>query len=320
MLNLIGTTDALHNNATIVGQIVNFSGRKTFHKISIDATVTAIEPRKIIVGDGDYISFQAANFHRSRHNWVFQPVFHWIQDTPWTTTGTTIQNTLQFRDYSTQTDIAENAPYLEYDIYFPEAGTYDLWCFGKSDTAIYWSFNNDENHLHSAIPGGDPLLNIFFKPIWTRFGNVMIDEAGVFSFKVYLGLSNSTILDQWLFTKNYTYSDDLTANSTFNTPITNSKSSFNTVVRLRNLQNGELNQSSNGIAAWGHSGEILSSGRLNYLLQNNTGYLGVDFEDGVSIEFWQIGGDQNCFCSWNYSFVQESQGNVFKSDDWGQTF
>lgn len=316
MPNIIGSTDSLYDNATIAGQIVQFSGTKRFHKIAIDITVNAIEPRKFIVGQGQDISFQAGNFHNSRSEWIFQPVVHWNQSPPWMTTGTTIKNTFQTRDYS-GSDIAEEAPFLEYYVYFPEAGTYDLWSFGSSTTPVYWSFDNDEDNLFSAALGNDTP-----SPYWTQIGNVFVADAGVFSFKVYLGLNGNTVLDQWLFTKNYQYLELVLSAEPFTLPITNSKSSFNTAVRLRGLSNGHYDLTQSGVVSvgsWGHSGEILSDGRLNYLLYNSSGELGVDFTDGLSIEFWQIGGDKNCFCSWNYSFVEDSVGNAFKSLNWGQS-
>lgn len=56
-----------YNNGQLLGQTVNFTGTKSFDKISLDFTVSAKDTLHYIMGGTDTVSFQAANFSSIRY-------------------------------------------------------------------------------------------------------------------------------------------------------------------------------------------------------------------------------------------------------------
>ncbi len=144
---LINVANAAHEPGTVLGQIVEFSGSKEIHKASLNLSVSSVDRRTSFVGKGGAVSFAAANFQSGRDTWAFQPVLHWTNSNGWTTSGTTIQNTLQAEAYTDANDAVLNAPCLKYKLIFDVAGVYDIWGFGYVDGAgSFWSFDDDATH------------------------------------------------------------------------------------------------------------------------------------------------------------------------------
>ncbi len=302
---LLYTSRHLYTQGTMASQIVKFDGLKTIHKVSINLSVDASDRRTFIIGKSDTVSFQASNFQDSKHSWVFQPMIHWSSTNNWKTSGTTIKNTLQDEKYDSVDDAVANAPYLKYNLFFPSKGVYHLWGFGFiNNDGIYWSFDDDTTNLRKFTLGLNQSgwYNI---PRWTKIGSVFLGEGGLHSFKVYLGNLNTVILDQWYFTTNNTFEDNLTD---LESPLPLSRTPFNTAVRLRSLRNGSIDDLENpiddaSITSWKPSSIISSSGLFNYEIRSSLDNSGVSFLDGMSIDVWQIGGSINDSIGWDYIFT-----------------
>ena len=286
---------------TIVGQIVNFAGTQTISKASLNLTVISSNRQEFIVGSSGTLSFQAANFWESRDEWVFQPVIHWASTNGWETSGTTIQNTLQNQDYDSVEDAVINAPYLTYRLFFPSGGNYYLWGYGyTSGNGIYWALDGDTTHLRGMTLGNDS-SGWSNTPQWTNFGSIFLNEGGIHTFTVYVGENNTTILDQWYFTTNANFSNEVE----LDTPMPLSQAPFNTLIRLRSLYGGELDDlvnpnasPSESFTAYLSSRVINASGKFNYEIRDAAGN-GIDFIDGLSIEYWQLGGGEEHFAAWD---------------------
>jgi len=295
----------LYTKGTVATQIVNFSGSQNIHRVSVNLSVDASDKRDFIIGDNNIISFQASNFQNSRSSWVFQPVVHWAAENNWSTSGTTIRNTLQDENYIDVDDAVSNAPYLEYKLYFPSSGVYYLWGYGFSGDGIYWGFNDDITNIRKFTLGINQ-SGWYNTPRWTKFGSIFTEEGGVFNFTVYLGSNTPVILDQWYFTKETNFESNL---NDFETPLQLSRTPFNTAVRLRSLAGGYLDDLENpqsgaaAITSWKSSKDISASGSFNYEIRERLDDTGVIFDDGLSVEVWQIGGDVHDSVSWDYIFI-----------------
>jgi len=289
--------------------------------------VASDDRKDFVVGQAGTLSFQAANFQSGRDTWIFQPVINW-GDISWETSGTPIQNTFQQETYTDIDDIILNAPFLQYRLFFPEKGTYDLWGYGYtgSSTAIYWGFDSDDTHLRSFSLGDDS-SGWEGVPKWTKFGTFFIEAGGEHTFEVYLGNNTTALLDQWYFTTNINLTEELSEVG-LDIPLPQSKGPFNTVVRLRSLAgqglDSLLSPSSGGavVSAWLSSTQMLGSGKFNYEIReyNTSNESGVTFTDGVSIEYWQAGGNEDFFASWNYIFPSNNLGSTFVSQNNGEVF
>ena len=312
-----GKTNALYpgNAAYVAGVVLRQDVEDpyidtTIDKVSLNLTVTATDRSTLIEGTNETISFQASNWQSGRDQWVFQPVDHIHEG--FTTSGTPIENTLQFEDYSTSLDAVNNAPYLKYDLVFPTDGNYDLWGFGYiSGTGVFWGFDEDTTHLR-RFTLGDHSSGWERIPRWTKFGNVFVEAGGVYSFEVYLcDRNNIVILDQWYFTSNLELETQFHAED-YLEPLDLSTAPYMTALRL--------SDTNNTVTTWLSSVNIPSSGKYNYEIKNTDGQSGIAFSTPVSIEFWQIGGGKDDFAAWNYIFSDESTGNAFISIDYGQSF
>lgn len=299
--SIISSASTVYKTGTVNAQVINFSGQQTIYKINVDAVINNEQGTNVIEGQNGVVSFQAANFQNSRNSYAFQPVVHWLMDYNWQTSGTSIANTFQTSSYLS--DITKS-PYLSYTLYFDEEGVYDLWGYGYSSVGLYWSIDDDTSNLRevqlntAGWPGS---------PLWTKFGSIYVAGNVVKTFKVYSGSSSFIMLDQWYFTKQSDLEDELHSNTTFETPRALSKCPFNTAIRLRSLLNGDfvpLDETSVGmtsVSAWCNSQNKVSSDRLSYWIANSETDNGVVFTDGVSIEFWQIGGSNKHFAAWKYN-------------------
>lgn len=318
MTQLITQSVPVPSPGSVLLQTVNFSGERTINKVSLDVTVFRNNARDSIIEEDGVISFQAANWQKGRNTWVFQPEMHWDDANDWQTSGTTIRNTLQYDNYSSATDAQINAPYLEYELLIEEEGTYDLWGYGYTLDSIYWSW--DDQPMETLI------LSDIGKPKWTFFGTVIATEPNKYSFKIFLNTTNIVLLDQWYFTKNTEFSTYLDETEDgYLTPLSLSKCPFNTAVRLRSLYNESVDDlenpylsASQSITAW--LPKVSISGKYNYLIQNTTDLTGIVFENGLSIEYWQIGGDTEFFSAWDYIFTNNSIGTSLSSTNYGQNF
>lgn len=313
---LIHASNTAYEYGEILTQIVDFNGNKNVHKTSLNLTVNNKKRTNYILGSNN-ISFQAANFQRSRDSWVFQPENHFLGG--WQTSGTTIRNKFQYEKYDDVDYAVKNAPYLGYDIFFPDSGVYFLWGYGYVDgDGIYWSFGDDITDLRS--------LNLenteFGIPKWNNFGTIYVEKGGVYNFNVYLKGINTVILDQWYFTTEKSFNIE----SEYSDIMPLSECPFNTVVRLKNLDTSGNIASyhdiyfADGISAWLPSSKIIDSGKFNYEIRNNPISSGYQFSNGLSLEYWQIGGNKDFFAAWDYVFVDSSVGRVLKSKDFGQNY
>lgn len=298
------------DHGTILGQTVNFTGTKTIYKISLDLSVTRTDPKEVITGSNGTVSFPSTVFQSARDSWIFQPVIHWLSENGWITSGTTLQNALQTDSYSVSDDAVANAPYLNYEIYFPDAGVYELWGFGyTSGSGIFYSIDNDTTDLRRLQLGSQD-SGWQGVPRWTNFGSFFFEEGSVHNFTVYLSEPQTAILDQWYFTQ-WDFATELSVlgQEGYSTPRALSKLPFMTAVRLRSLTSGtvepldELTDDSVSITMWKSSAEIFASGEFNYEIRNNSLSSGIDFSDGLSIEYWQIGGSSKHFAAWFFNEV-----------------
>lgn len=312
-ISLLPVSVPAYHPGEVLQQIDSFSSNneeiitKTIHKVALNLSVTAKERRTFVIGRAGVVSFQAANFQSSRDDWIWQPVI----SPSWESSGTPIANTYQSIAYTSSADAIVNASFLHYDLFFPESGSYDLWGYGYTgENGIFWGFDHDTSHLRRLELGLDDSGWIGI-PRWTKFGSIYLEEGGVYGFTVYLGDLDSVVLDQWYFTTITKLSDILDEFESvgYELPLPLSKSPFNTAVRLRSLDNGEAYDVDNppsgaiAITGWGPSADKSASGKFNYAIRDNDDNNGVDFTDGVAIEYWQIGGDRDYFASWDYKFT-----------------
>jgi hypothetical protein len=325
---LLSPSDASYFPGSILAQIVSFENTKKIDKISLSLTVNATDPKTFIEGAAGTVSFQAANFQSSRLAWVFQPIINWAASNSWESSGTTIKNSLQYEDYLEAEDAVVNAPYLQYSLFFPEGGVYDLWGYGYVPSgSLFWGLDGDTTDLRALVLGSDD-SGLAETPYWTKFGSIYFEEGGLHTFTVYLGKNENVILDQWYFTTDIHLDEklsDITAG--YETPIPLSKGAFTTAVRLRSLTGGYFTdlespaENDVSITAWLPSTDIIASGKFNYEIRNSIGIdQAPDFDSGLSIEYWQIGGGSDYFAAWNYYFTSSSVGSAYVSKDYGETF
>jgi hypothetical protein len=316
-------SNSAFNSGQIIGQIAQFSGSKTIHKVTLNLNVSDKDKKLFIIASQGNASFHAVNFQSYRDSWVFQPAFHWSEST-WKTSGLTIENSLQTDFYGDPDDAFVNAPFISYFVFLDNPGEYDIWGYGfVSSPGLFWAFDNDETHLRSFTLGEDTSSG-FRVPRWTKIGRILSIAGGLHTFTVYLGNVDSVLLDQWYFTQNLNFDIDLEnlSEDGFNSPIPISRSPYITAMRLRPLSGDNVStlESNPGITSWIPSNEIIASGQVHYPIQNNASSLGVTFADGASIEFWQVGGSLDDYAAWNYNFDDTSAGNSFKSTDYGQNY
>ncbi len=323
MPDLITPSKSALDVGTIFTQIGTFSGTKTIDKISLNLSTTTADLQSLIIGSEGVVSFQSANFRESRDSWVFQPMIHWLSSNNWETSGTTIQNTLQFENYEDTDDAALNAPFIKYDLFLDLPGVYELWGLGfTSSEGVFWSWDEDTTHMR-RFTLGDPAG----PPVWTKFGVINSPAGGQHSFSVYLSDAANVVLDQWYFTQDTYFEQTIPVlqNGEFSVlPL--SKAPFNTALRARSLDGNNLDSLSSpisgsaSITSWVSSKTIAASGVFNYPLQDNSSGRGVSYSNGLSIDYWQLGGSSNHMASWDFIFSDNSAGDAFISTDFGQTF
>ena len=275
-------------------QIINFSGSKKIDKVALDLTVVDDERKEFFVGKNGVVSFSAANFQNSYKSWFFQTVAG-----SWESSSVTL-SPVSFN--------SENSPYLQYKIYLDESGEYDLWGYGYTDTGtILWSWDFDNSDLREVTLSNDGS----YEPGWVKFGTISVKEGGLYTFTVYLGESGILLLDQWYFTNKAVVGFPLTS------PWSVSAGPFMTAVRLQSITN-DLPNGNDKLISWLSSTEINASGRFNYLIRTEENN-GKEYTDGLSMEFFQVGGDEKFFAAWNYSFVtdENSVGKSLISTNYG---
>lgn len=325
MNQLITQSKPTFELGTIIAQIAQFSGFKTIDKISLNLTSTNSEIQTMVIGVAGVLSFSAAAFQSGRNTWTFQPVIHWDPTKDWTTRGTTIENTLQTVLYLSSVDASMNAPFIKHKLFLDIPGTYDLWGLGYTSTeGVYWSFDDDTSDMRKMVlgtPGGPPQ--------WTKFGSFFSQEGGQHTFSIYLSDATTVVLDQWYFTQDTNFDQTISSEGLDFLPLVLSKSPFNTAVRVRSLSPYETldglvlpTPGSSVVTQWSSSEVITASGVYHYGLQNNINGTGVIYTDGLSIEFWQIGGSSSSdfFPSWDFIFPTTSVGTAWISTDFGENF
>lgn len=300
----------------ILSQIAEFSGEKIIHKVSLNFSVTSIEKKIFFEQTDHYFSFPAANFQKSRDSWAFQPINHWTYG--YTTSGTTIKNTFQNQFISDPEIAVQQQPMLQYELFFNGPGVYDLWGYGyTSDNGAFWSIQGDTTNIHELLLGNN-ISGYTDIPYWTKFGTIYIKEGGLYTFEVFLSDATSVVLDQWFFTENTNF-----VPNSYTAPTTRrSNGPYNTIIRLRSLNENELDSLENpiinniSVVSYLSSQKIFADGKFNYNIQNSSSS-GVSFTDGLSIDYWQVGGSNKDFASWNYNL---EEGRSYLSSNYGQTF
>jgi len=175
------------------------------------------------------------------------------------------------------------------------------------NTTYYYrviKYNDEGNSNYSNIIEITTLEQII--PTWTNFGSFYIEEGGLYTFTVYSPSDNTSILDQWVFTT----SNNFDSVAAYVSPPELSKGPFNTAIRARSLYNEEVDSldlpqasPAHSSTAWLSSNDIKASGKFNYEIRDSEGEVGITFNDGLSIEYWQIGGNSKFFASWDYREV-----------------
>lgn len=314
-------------NGTIIGQIYNFSGTKKIDKVSLNLQVNTSNKKLLIIGKRGTAAFPASVFQDYRESWVFQPIIHW--SLPWKTSGMTLQNTFQYTYYTDSSDAYQNAPFLKYFIFLDQSGEYDIWAYGHShDPGIIWSIDDDTTHLRYAEIGHS-VSHGTLRPSWSKIGTIYSDTGGVHTFTVYLSSDPVILLDQFLFTQNKSFQEEIDQQGEdgYYSPVQNSQSPFVLMLRLRSLLNERLSSlsdpvlnSNDSVTSWLLSSEVNVLGKSNFHIQNDPVQSGVNFTDGVSLEFSQIGGGYNDCAAWSVSFANTSAGDVFSSKNYGQSY
>jgi hypothetical protein len=314
LTELITTSKSLEVNGTILAQLVPFEGYHTIHKASVHVTVVSRPRQSMIIGSDGILSFLAANFMEGRDTWAFQPVLHWSVG-PWSTSGTSISNSLQTAFYGDATDASSNASYLTYDLFFDNPGIYYLWGYGyTSIEGIFWCLDNDVSDMRRAILGSPS-----GPPEWTNFGTIYIEEGGLHTFSVFLSEASTVVLDQWYFTQDDGFAGGFSPVSAL------SKAPFSLACRIRSLNNNALDSlvspiaGGSSITSWVGNKMILDSSKYNFAIQDSE-TTGMTFLEGISLELWQIGGSSEMFAAWNYIFPESSIGTAYYSNDHGQNF
>jgi hypothetical protein len=323
MSDLITQSKPVFTSGTIFAQIVSFSGTRSVDKVVLNLTTTNADLQNMIVGSNGELSFAAANFRSGRKIWAFQPMIHWAPSNLWSTSGTTIRNSGQIDAYTSSTDAGFNAPFIKYNLFLDIPGTYDLWGRGyTSSEGAFWSWDDDTTDMRRLILG-----QTAGPPEWTKFGTVFSQAGGQHSFSIYLSDASTVVLDQWHFTQDTDFDQSLASQGLEFTPLTPlSKAPFNTAMRVRSLNNGVLDDlvdptpGAKIVTAWASSEDITASGKYNYLLQTSEDETAIIFEDGLSLEFWQVGGSSDHFAAWDFVFPTTSIGSAFKSTDFSETF
>lgn len=325
MNQLITQSKSTFEPGTILAQIAEFSGAKTIDKVSLNLTITNSTIQTMVIGVEGTLCFSSAAFQSGKDTWVLQPVIHWDPSKDWTTSGTTIENTLQSVSYLSSTDSGLNAPFIKYKLFLDTSGVYDLWGLGyTSSEGVYWSFDDDTTNMRKMIlgtPSGPPQ--------WTKFGSFYSQAGGQHTFSIYLSDATTVVLDQWYFTQDTNLDQTISSGGLDFTPFALSKGPFNTATRVRSLSAyGSLDDlvsptpGSSVVTQWLSSEVITASGLYNYGLQNVSSETGISYADGLSIEFWQMGGGSSSehFPSWDFVFPTTSVGTAFISTDFGQNF
>ncbi|KKK65551.1 hypothetical protein LCGC14_2973010, partial [marine sediment metagenome] len=137
----------------------------------------------------------------------------------------------------------------------------------------------------------------------------------------------TVVLDQWYFTQDTNFDQMISSEGLDFLPVNLSRGPFNTAVRIRSLSPyGMLDDlvsptpGSSVATQWQSSEVITASGIYNYGLQTAVSGTGVSYIDGLSIEFWQIGGSSEHFPAWDFIFPTTSVGTAFMSTAFGQNF
>ncbi len=325
MAQLITQSKPTFELGTIIAQIAQFSGSKTIDKISLNLTATNSEIQTMVIGVAGTLSFSAAAFQSGRDTWNFQPVIHWDPAKNWTTRGTSIENTLQTVSYLSSADASLNAPLIRYKLFLDTPGTYDLWGLGYTSTeGVYWSFDDDTSDMRKMTLG-----TFSGPPQWTKFGSFFSNAGGQHTFSIYLSDATTVVLDQWYFTRDTDFDQTISSEGLDFTPLDVSEGPYNTATRVRSLSPyGTLDglvlptPDSTSVTQWLSSEVITASGAYHYGIQNSTSGTGVVYTDGLSMEFWQIGGRSSAefFPSWDFVFPTTSVGTSWISTDFGENF
>jgi hypothetical protein len=305
----------------LIGQIVTLTGSKKVSKLSLSFNLVQDIFRQYFTENDGVFCFDAANFQESRHSWSFQPCVY----PSFNTNNTPITNSLQETTYL-NSEIFDNAPYLKYTMYFSQAETYNLWCYGYANgQGIAWTWDNDSTDIRTATLG---LVTPI--PYWTRLATISVEEAGLHTLSIFLiNKSNTVILDEIVLISTNNTVDDETLPSIFDSHIdpysTMSDGPFSMAVRLRSLSGGSPQDLSNPATisntAWLSSIKMPASGKGNFIFQDSEYDKGITFANGLSIEYWQIGGSSANLAAWDYSFISDSTsvGNTYSSSDFGDS-
>lgn len=312
----------------IIGQIVEFDGTKSIAKVALDLTIEQTTQYGNLLESNGLISFSAINCQESRNQWVFQPYNH--LSATFNPANTPIYNKYQEQSYGLQ-DLVSHAPYMTYSIFFGQSGVYDLFGYGCVESgALYWSFDDDITDLRIISLGSLDYPNL---PFWTKVASVYVSEPGIHNFGLYLSDKDKTcILDQWAFVYNEVeeayFPEGYLPNifESHREPLdTVAAGPFTVALRLRSLT-GDMpydltneQPSDTTVTSWLSSVSTPVSGNYQFILRNSSASLGVEFVDGLCMDFWQIDGNHSNYASWNYTFTTTGVGRTYISSDFGRT-
>jgi hypothetical protein len=234
---------------------------------------------------------------------------------------TLIDDTTNLREINLECAIAETPAVAGYKLYVALDNAFtnmvpgypvtldNVLCYTitglSSNTTYYYRVReyDDEGESIDSNTIEVTLLSEPIAPVWTNFGSFYVEEGGLYTFTVYSSSANATLLDQWVFTTNDNFYNEINNIS----PPELSDGPFNTAIRVRSLYNEEVDSLYSPQAspaynstAWLSSNHIKASGKFNYEIRDSEGEVGITFDDGLSIEYWQIGGSSKFFASWDY--------------------
>jgi hypothetical protein len=242
---------------------------------------------------------------------VWQPVNH---TGGWATSGISISPSHYSGSYTDAISAVASAPYLKYLFYLDQPGIYDVWCYAKvtGDTPVFWALNDDQTDLRALSAPGLPSA-----PYWQKIGTMSSPEGGNHSLTIYLGNPTDCILDEWCLTVNRGLVED---GAELSKPWPVSQGPYMTALRIASLVDGGINgwDAETSTTMWLSSLSIADSGRYNYGAVQ-PGDDPLEFVRGLSLEYWQIGGDFENFAAWYYTFVNEGY-LATRSTDYGVTF
>lgn len=313
--SLVGSNSSISQPGELFGQIVpTLSG--SVYKATIGIDVFDHQIANYFSDVDGLCVIDAINATSSRNQWVFQPFAP-----SYSSNSTPVTNDFQTDSYDNES-VVESGPFLTYRVYFNQAGTYHVWIYGySSGDHVAFSFNEDETILSTTL--GNP--GFPDTAYWTYITSLDIEAPGEYSFTLYIK-DTTVLLDQIVLALDTLCDTDEfpTAIGSVTTPVDNeTQGPFTLALRLRSLENGlpiDLAAiDSCRATSWRSSVNIFGSGSVSFIFEHPNFDKGIVFTNGLSLEYWQIGGSPNYYSGWNYILGSSSIGMTYTSINYGKT-